>query len=52
MTVPVTLLYVPADRPERVAKALASAADVVLIDLEDAVAGPDKYVSTHPRRPQ
>lgn len=36
--VPLTLLYVPADRPDRVAKALASAADVVLVDLEDAVA--------------
>ena len=33
-----TLLYVPGDRPERVAKALASAADVVIVDLEDAVA--------------
>lgn len=35
---PLTLLYVPADRPDRVAKALASSADTVLIDLEDAVA--------------
>jgi citrate lyase subunit beta/citryl-CoA lyase len=35
-------LYVPADRPDRVAKALASAADVVLVDLEDAVAPPRK----------
>jgi len=35
---PLTLLYVPADRPDRVRKALASAADVVLVDLEDAVA--------------
>jgi citrate lyase subunit beta / citryl-CoA lyase len=35
---PLTLLYVPADRPDRVAKAFASAADVVLVDLEDAVA--------------
>jgi citrate lyase subunit beta/citryl-CoA lyase len=33
-----TLLYVPADRPDRVAKALASDADVVVVDLEDAVA--------------
>lgn len=33
-----TLLYVPADRPDRVARALGSAADVVLVDLEDAVA--------------
>jgi citrate lyase subunit beta/citryl-CoA lyase len=35
---PLTLLYVPADRPERVTKALASPADAVLVDLEDAVA--------------
>jgi len=31
-------LYVPGDRPERFAKAVASGADAVLIDLEDAVA--------------
>src|SRR5665647_3913902 len=36
--IPITLLYVPADQPNTVAKALASAADVVIIDLEDAVA--------------
>lgn len=36
--VPLTLLYVPADRPDRIAKALASSADTVLVDLEDAVA--------------
>lgn len=35
---PLTWLYVPGDRPEVVTKALASGADVVLIDLEDAVA--------------
>jgi citrate lyase subunit beta/citryl-CoA lyase len=35
---PLTLLYVPADRPDRLGKALASVADVVLVDLEDAVA--------------
>ncbi|MFT4028862.1 MAG: CoA ester lyase [Protaetiibacter sp.] len=35
-------LYVPADRPERVAKALVSAADAIVIDLEDAVAAPAK----------
>jgi citrate lyase subunit beta/citryl-CoA lyase len=32
-----TLLYVPGDRPDRVAKALATDADVVIVDLEDAV---------------
>ena len=31
-------LFVPADRPERFAKALASGADAVVIDLEDGVA--------------
>jgi citrate lyase subunit beta/citryl-CoA lyase len=35
---PLTWLYVPGDRPERFAKALASQADVVIVDLEDAVA--------------
>ncbi|ONK14545.1 aldolase/citrate lyase family protein [Streptomyces sp. MP131-18] len=36
-----TWLYAPGDRPAVVAKALASGADVVLVDLEDAVA-PDR----------
>ena len=35
---PLTWLYVPGDRPERFVKALASEADVVIVDLEDAVA--------------
>ncbi|MFC4564577.1 HpcH/HpaI aldolase/citrate lyase family protein [Nocardiopsis mangrovi] len=39
---PLTLLYVPGDHPDRVAKALASDADVVIVDLEDAVAAPAK----------
>ncbi|MET8949458.1 HpcH/HpaI aldolase/citrate lyase family protein [Streptomyces sp. NPDC004393] len=38
---PLTLLYAPGDRPEVVGKALRSGADVVLVDLEDAVA-PDR----------
>lgn len=33
-----TALFVPGDRPDRVDKALASEADAVIIDLEDAVA--------------
>ncbi len=37
MRAPLTLLYVPADHPERVAKAMRSSADVVVVDLEDAV---------------
>ncbi|GAA3093420.1 aldolase/citrate lyase family protein [Nonomuraea salmonea] len=43
---PVTWLYVPGDRPERFAKAVASGADVVIIDLEDAVAPP--FARTRP----
>jgi citrate lyase subunit beta / citryl-CoA lyase len=35
-------LYVPGDRPERFAKALASGTDAVILDLEDAVALPAK----------
>ncbi|MGV4982691.1 HpcH/HpaI aldolase/citrate lyase family protein [Streptomyces sp. NRAIS4] len=38
---PLTWLYVPGDRPRVVTKALAAGADVVVIDLEDAVA-PDR----------
>ena len=34
----VTALFVPGDRPERFRKATASEADIVIIDLEDAVA--------------
>ena len=30
-------LFVPADRSDRFAKALASGADVVIVDLEDAI---------------
>jgi citrate lyase subunit beta/citryl-CoA lyase len=37
-----TFLFVPGTRPERFAKALDSAADSVIIDLEDAVAEEDK----------
>lgn len=35
-------LFVPADRPERFAKALASSAGAVIVDLEDAVAPASK----------
>ncbi|WP_126977161.1 HpcH/HpaI aldolase/citrate lyase family protein [Frigidibacter oleivorans] len=35
-------LFVPASRPERFAKAAASGADAVILDLEDAVAPADK----------
>jgi citrate lyase subunit beta/citryl-CoA lyase len=37
-----TLLFVPADRPERYAKAASSGADAIIIDLEDAVAPENK----------
>lgn len=39
---PLTYLFVPGNRPERFAKALASDADRVILDLEDAVAPTDK----------
>ncbi|MBU2326132.1 MAG: CoA ester lyase, partial [Alphaproteobacteria bacterium] len=32
-----SLLFVPGDRPERFAKAAASGADAIILDLEDAV---------------
>lgn len=39
MTIPpLTWLYVPADRPDRVEKAIASRAHAVIVDLEDGVA--------------
>jgi citrate lyase subunit beta / citryl-CoA lyase len=37
LPLPRTYLFVPGDRPERFAKALASGADAVVLDLEDAV---------------
>ena len=40
-------LFVPADRPERIAKALASGADAVIVDLEDAVAPQAKDEARH-----
>jgi citrate lyase beta subunit len=39
-----SLLFVPGSRPDRFAKALASGADIVCVDLEDAVA-PDAKVA-------
>ena len=50
-------LFVPATRPERIPKALASGADRVIVDLEDAVQETlkeqardnlDRYLSGHP----
>ncbi len=37
-----SFLFVPANRPERFAKALGSGADVVIFDLEDAIAPTEK----------
>lgn len=42
MSVYRSILFVPATRPERIAKAFATAADLVCIDLEDAVAPHEK----------
>ena len=39
-----SFLFVPANRPERYAKALASGAGAVIIDLEDAI-GPDQKLA-------
>jgi citrate lyase beta subunit len=39
---PVTALFVPASRPDMIAKAARSAADAVCIDLEDSVAAGEK----------
>ena len=39
-----SLLFVPADRPERFAKAAASGADALILDLEDSVAPEKKDV--------
>ena len=43
--IPTTYLFVPGNRPERFAKALASGADRVIVDLEDAVAPADKALA-------
>lgn len=43
MSVVVTALYVPGDRPDRIAKALRAGTDTVIVDLEDAVAPARKH---------
>jgi citrate lyase subunit beta / citryl-CoA lyase len=40
-----SLLFVPADRPERFAKAAASGADAIILDLEDSVAPGSKQAA-------
>ena len=48
MSVVVTGLYVPGDRPERFDKAVATGAQLLILDLEDAVAPDRKHgVATH-----
>ncbi len=42
---PSTYLFVPGDRPERFAKAIAAGADAVIVDLEDAVAPANKQAA-------
>jgi len=42
LNAPFSYLFVPGNRPERFDKALASGADAIVIDLEDAVAADDK----------
>lgn len=42
MRAPVTYLFVPGNRPERYDKAVAAGADVIIIDLEDAVPATEK----------
>jgi citrate lyase subunit beta/citryl-CoA lyase len=41
-TAPRSYLFVPGNRPDRYAKALAAGADAVIVDLEDAVPSKDK----------
>lgn len=43
-----SLLFVPGNRPERFDKAYAAGADVVLLDLEDAVAPDYKAAAPTP----
>jgi citrate lyase subunit beta/citryl-CoA lyase len=45
VTAPFSYLFVPGNRPDRFGKALASGADAIVIDLEDAVAANDKALA-------
>lgn len=42
-----SLLFVPGDRPDRMEKALGAGADVLILDLEDAVAPQNRQVARH-----
>lgn len=45
MNAPRSYLFVPGNRPDRFAKAYASGADAVIIDLEDAVPPPERLAA-------
>lgn len=45
MTLPMTYLFVPGNRPERFDKACAAGAGAIVLDLEDAVAPADKALA-------
>jgi len=40
-----SLLFVPGNRPQRFAKAVASGAGAIILDIEDSVGAVDKAVS-------
>ena len=46
MRAPRSWLYVPGDRPERFAKAIAGGADAVILDLEDSVASAAREIAS------
>ena len=45
--IPTTMLFVPGDRPDRLAKAAATGADAIVMDLEDAVIAENKAACRH-----
>lgn len=45
---PHAAVFVPADKPELVAKAVEQGADALIIDLEDAIAPENKNKARHP----
>ena len=40
-------LFVPANRPDRIAKAIRSGADAIIVDLEDSVPPSEKDTARH-----
>ena len=47
MSTALTYLYVPGSAPQRFDKAVASGADAIVLDLEDAVSVADKVSARH-----